>query len=119
MVEELGPEVPWHFSAFHPDYRMRGVPATPVDTLRRARDIARSHGLHYIYTGNVHDEVGGSTWCHACGEKLIGRDWYVLSDWNLDGNGHCRSCGSVCAGVFEASPGTWGSRRLPVRLADF
>jgi pyruvate formate lyase activating enzyme len=119
MVEELGPEVPWHFTAFHPDYRMREVPATSLDTLSRAREIARSHGVWHVYTGNVHDAAGGSTWCHQCGEKLIGRDWYVLSDWNLDAEGRCRSCAAVCPGVFEASPGTWGSRRLPVRLADF
>ncbi len=119
MVKELGPEVPWHFTAFHPDYRMREVPATSIDTLSRAREIARSHGMRYVYTGNVHDAAGGSTWCHQCGEKLIGRDWYVLSDWNLDAEGRCRSCAAVCPGVFEASPGTWGSRRLPVRLADF
>ncbi|MDJ0869359.1 MAG: AmmeMemoRadiSam system radical SAM enzyme [Myxococcota bacterium] len=119
VVEHLGPDVPWHFTAFHPDYRMQDVPPTPTATLRRARAIARRAGMHHVYTGNVHDEPGQSTWCHGCGEKLIGRDWYVLSDWNLTADGHCRRCGTPCAGVFEARPGDWGARRQPVRLADF
>jgi pyruvate formate lyase activating enzyme len=119
FAEHLGSEVPWHFSAFHPDYRMLEKPPTPPATLARARQIARSHGLRYVYTGNVHDEEGQSTWCHACGEKLIGRDWYVLTAWGLDANGCCRQCGARCAGVFESRPGAWGARRQPVRLADF
>jgi pyruvate formate lyase activating enzyme len=87
--------------------------------LRRARDIARSHGVRYVYTGNVHDRDGQSTFCHACGTLLIGRDWYVLDAWNLDAQGRCAKCGTPCAGVFEAQPGAWGAQRLPVRLADF
>ena len=119
IVANLGIDVPWHFSAFHPDFRMRDKPATPVATLQRARAIARGHGIRHVYTGNVHDEAGQSTWCHHCGAKLIGRDWYVLSDWNLDAEGRCTQCATPCAGVFEPSPGTWGARRQPVRLADF
>jgi pyruvate formate lyase activating enzyme len=72
-----------------------------------------------VYTGNVHDEDGSSTYCHACGERVIGRDWYVLTAWGLDEQGCCRSCGTRCAGVFEPEPGHWGSRRLPVRLAAY
>ncbi len=119
VADKLGPEVPWHFTAFHPDYRMRDKVATPAATLTRAREIARSYGLRYVYTGNVHDEDGGSTWCHHCGERLIGRDWYVLTAWNLDEKGRCRRCQTPCPGVFEARPGSWGARRQPVRLADF
>jgi pyruvate formate lyase activating enzyme len=119
MADQLGPDVPWHFTAFHPDYRMRDVPVTSLEILERARKIAESHGLRYVYTGNVHDERGGTTRCHHCGETLIGRDWYVLTAWNLAEGGCCPSCGAACAGVFDASPGSWGSRRLPVRLADF
>jgi pyruvate formate lyase activating enzyme len=119
VAAELGPEVPVHFTAFHPDWKMLDTPSTPAATLTRARQIALDQGLHYVYTGNVHDRDGGSTYCHGCGERLIGRDWYVLSDWNLDASGHCRSCGEVCAGHFEPSPGDWGARRLPVRLRDF
>ena len=119
LAEQLGPDVPWHFSAFHPDYRMRDVPPTPPATLSRARHIARSHGLNYVYTGNVHDEDGGTTYCPGCGERLIGRDWYVLTGWNLAGDGRCARCGTEIAGVFERQPGTWGARRQPVRLAEF
>jgi len=118
VVENVGPDVPWHFTAFHPDYRMRDKERTPAAVLTRARDIARRNGVHHVYTGNVHDRAGQSTYCHACGELLIGRDWYVLSDWNLTGDGHCRHCGTRCPGVFEGPPGTWGARRLPVRLAE-
>jgi pyruvate formate lyase activating enzyme len=119
FAETLGPDVPWHFSAFHPDYRMLASPPTPPATLARARKIARSYGLRYVYTGNVHDEAGQSTVCHACGEVLIGRDWYTLTAFRLAAGGACRRCGARCAGVFEEAPGSWGPRRQPVRLADF
>jgi pyruvate formate lyase activating enzyme len=108
-----------HFTAFHPDWKMTDRPPTPPPTLSRAREIARANGIRYAYTGNVHDKDGGSTYCHECGALLIGRDWYVLSDWTLGGNGACRNCGTFCAGVFESAPGDWGARRQPVRLADF
>lgn len=119
IVDELGPDVPIHFTAFHPDYRLLDKPRTPPETLRRAREIALENGMWYAYTGNVHDAAGGSTYCHACGELLIGRDWYLLSDWNLTAEGCCRSCGANCAGHFEASPGDWGPKRQPVRLQNF
>ena len=119
VVDKLGSEVPIHFTAFHPDWKMLDVSPTSAQTLTRARQIARGNGIRHAYTGNVHDNAGGSTYCHDCGERLIGRDWYVLSDWNLTEKGNCRFCGASCAGHFEPSPGTWGSRRLPVRLRDF
>ena len=119
VAEHLGPDVPWHFTAFHPDYKMLDQPPTPPATLARAHAIARGYGLHYVYTGNVHDPTRGGTICHACGAQLIGRDWYELTAWNLTDDGHCRSCGARCAGVFDGRPGRWGARRLPVRLADF
>jgi pyruvate formate lyase activating enzyme len=119
VVDRLGPDVPMHFTAFHPDYRMLDVPPTPPDTLARARRIAIANGVRYAYTGNVHDPDGGSTYCHACGERLIERDWYTLGTWRLTGDGRCMACGTACAGRFEGPPGTWGARRLPVRLADF
>jgi pyruvate formate lyase activating enzyme len=114
--EHLGPDVPLHFTAFHPDFRMLETPPTPPETLRRAREIAKAAGLRYVYTGNVHDEEGGSTVCTSCGERVIGRDWYVLTSWNLDGDGNCRSCGARCPGVFEPTPGRWGARRLPTAI---
>ncbi len=119
VVEHLGPEVPLHFTAFHPDWKMRDVPATPAATLSRAAAIARGNGVRYAYTGNVHDEQGGSTFCHACGTRLIGRDWYRLTDWGLGPDGCCGHCGTRCGGVFAAEPGRWGARRLPVRLGSF
>lgn len=119
VVEKLGPDVPMHFTAFHPDYKMRDVGPTPPETLTRAREIAIENGVRYAYTGNVHDEAGGSTYCHACGERVIGRDWYVITDWKLSDVGRCRACGTACAGVFAGAPGRWGARRLPVRLAGF
>jgi pyruvate formate lyase activating enzyme len=119
VMEHLGPDVPLHFTAFHPDWKMLDKAPTPPATLTRARDIAVKNGLRYAYTGNVHDEAGDSTYCHNCGEKLIGRDWYVLSDWNLTDDGRCSFCDVACAGVFDGAPGKWGPRRLPVFLKDY
>lgn len=118
VVENLGPDVPLHFSAFHPDWKMPDVPPTPPATLRRARRIALKAGVRYAYTGNIDDAEGGTTFCHACGAGLIGRDGYELTAWGLQ-NGRCTSCGEPCAGVFEERPGQWGARRVPVRLKDF
>lgn len=119
VVEKLGPDVPMHFSAFHPDYRMMDKERTPFDTLARARRIALRNGVRYAYTGNVHDLGRQSTYCSGCGERVIGRDWYVLSDWKLDAKGCCTSCGTRLAGVFEEKPGTWGQKRLPVDIGAF
>jgi pyruvate formate lyase activating enzyme len=119
VVERLGPDVPLHFSAFHPDYRMLDRPRTPHATLSNARRIAMEQGVRYAYVGNVHDAGRESTFCHQCGALLIGRDWYSLLSWNLDGEGNCLSCGTRCAGVFDGPPGDWGQKRLPVRLAEF
>ena len=119
VVQELGPDVPLHFSAFHPDYKMMDVPPTPPATLTRARNIAVNNGVRYAYTGNVHDRAGDTTFCHKCGEKLIERDWYELKSYQMDENGRCPTCSAKCAGVFNRQPGHWGRRRQPVRLAAF
>ena len=119
VVEALGPDVPLHFSAFHPDFKMRDIPHTPPETLTRAREIALKNGVRYAYTGNVHDSAGDSTYCHCCGAKLIGRNWYHLSTWKLTADGRCQMCGTACAGHFRPAPGEWGRRRQPVRLANF
>ena len=116
IQKNLGENVPLHFSAFHPDWKMLDKPPTPPETLQLAREIALECGLRYVYTGNVYDPVGGSTWCHNCGIQLIERDWYKLGTWNLRANGKCKSCGATCAGIFESAPGNWGSRRVPVTL---
>jgi pyruvate formate lyase activating enzyme len=119
VVENLGPDVPMHFSAFHPEWKMMDVPSTPTSTLIRAREIAIKNGVRYAYVGNIHDKEHESTYCHHCGELLIGRDWYVLSDWNMNEFGHCKSCGTLCAGVFQNKPGDWGAKRMPVMLKDY
>ncbi|PVE21650.1 AmmeMemoRadiSam system radical SAM enzyme [Microvirga sp. KLBC 81] len=116
VLERLGPDVPLHFTAFHPDWKMLATPATPPETLRMARRIAQEVGLRYVYTGNTHDAEGQSTYCHACQAVLIGRDWYQLTAWNLTADGCCGRCGTPCPGVFEGAPGTWGPRRRPVVL---
>jgi pyruvate formate lyase activating enzyme len=118
VVEHLGPDVPMHFTAFHPDFKMMDRPPTPPQTLARARRIALENGVRHAYTGNVHDVEGQSTRCHACGSVLIERDWYELGRWGLGAGGRCASCGERCPGVFEEAPvKRWGPRRLPVRLA--
>jgi pyruvate formate lyase activating enzyme len=118
VMEKLGPDVPLHFTAFHPDWKMLDKPHTPPATLTRAREIALRNGLRYVYTGNVHDRDGGSTWCHQCHALLIERDWYELGRWGLDDQGRCRNCGAALPGVFRGPPGNWGRRRRAVFLAD-
>ncbi len=117
VVEHLGPDVPMHFTAFHPDWKMMDKPHTPPATLTRARAIAMKNGVHFAYTGNVHDTTGGSTLCPQCGTVLIERDWYVIGAWNLSDDGHCLCCNYQCPGVFEGAAGSWGAKRMPVRLS--
>ncbi|MEE8262139.1 MAG: AmmeMemoRadiSam system radical SAM enzyme [Gammaproteobacteria bacterium] len=117
VVEHLGPDVPMHFTAFHPDWKMMDKPHTPPATLTRARAIAMKNGVHFAYTGNVHDTTGGSTLCPQCGTVLIERDWYVIGAWNLSDDGHCLGCNYQCPGVFEGAAGSWGAKRMPVRLS--
>jgi pyruvate formate lyase activating enzyme len=116
VLKELGPDVPLHFSGFHPDYKLRDLPPTPAATLSRARRQAMAAGLHYVYTGNVHDPEGGTTFCPACGEALIVRDWYEIPSYRLTDLGACPRCGSAIAGRFEAFRAAFGSRRIPVAL---
>ncbi len=116
VVERLGPDVPMHFTAFHPDWRMRDRPPTPASTLSRARAIAIANGVRFAYTGNVRDIEGQSTRCPSCGAVVIERDGYELGAWALDPSGRCGSCGTAIPGVFEGAPGGWGSRRRPVRI---
>jgi len=118
VVEHLGPDVPLHFSAFHPDWKMLDAGDTPPATLTRARRIAMENGVRYAYTGNVHDPEGASTWCHACGELLIERDWYELGSWSLDSQGRCSNCQAELPGRFDETAARFGSRRIPVRLAS-
>lgn len=116
VVENLGADVPMHFSAFHPDWKMQDTPRTPTDTLLKARSIALANGIHYAYIGNAHDKAADSTYCHHCGKLLIGRDWYELSEWKLDANGVCFNCHTQCAGYFDPKPGHWGAKRQTVDI---
>jgi pyruvate formate lyase activating enzyme len=116
FLNNLGPDVPLHFTAFHPDFKMLDVPATPPETLVRARKRALAAGLRHVYVGNVHDLENDSTYCASCGQVLIERDWYELGRYNLDERGCCKFCGARLPGHFEAKPGKWGRHRLPVLI---
>jgi pyruvate formate lyase activating enzyme len=116
IMDRLGPDVPLHFTAFHPDWKMMDRPGTPPATLHAARRIAREAGLRYVFTGNIHDPAGQATYCHACEAVLIGRDWYDITAWHLTADGRCGACGTPCPGVFEPRPGHWGRRRRRVAV---
>ena len=118
LVANLGAEVPLHFSAFHPDFRLLDHPPTSLATLRRARAIALGNGLRHVYVGNLRDDEGACTFCAACGEKLIGREGYEVTAWALTEKGACKACGAPCAGRFDGEPGAWGNRRLPIEIGQ-
>lgn len=118
ILRELGPDVPHHFSAFHPDFKMLDVPPTPPATLVRAREIAMEEGLHYVYTGNVHNRDGDTTFCPQCHAALIERDWYKILDYRLTPDGRCPACGTPVPGRFAEHAGDFGSRRIPIRLGS-
>lgn len=116
IFENLGPDVPLHFSAFHPDFKMLDKGRTPLSTLLRARNIALSHGLHFVYCGNVHDPASDATYCPACGKQVIERDWYQLGEYTLDDTGHCIHCGHKIPGRFAGPRENFGPRRIPVAI---
>lgn len=118
MATHLGLDVPLHFTAFHPDFKMLDKRQTPAETLKRSRQIALSKGLRYVYTGNIHDPQGNSTYCHKCKKLLIARDGYELGEYNLTKFNQCQFCGTICAGHFADKPGTWGARRVPIQITD-
>jgi pyruvate formate lyase activating enzyme len=103
-----------HFTAFHPAWRMLDRPPTPPETVKRARMIALKNGVRHAYTGNIHDPLGASTYCHNCKQRLIERIGYSIGEWDLAIDGTCNACGTPCVGVFEAEPGSWGAARQPV-----
>jgi pyruvate formate lyase activating enzyme len=117
-ARELGCDVPWHFTAFHPDYKMTDVPRTPASTLTRAREIALRAGLRYVYTGNVHDRTGGTTFCGGCAQPVIARDWHEILSYGLSADGCCPHCGARLPGRFERFAGQNGRTRMPVRLSS-
>jgi pyruvate formate lyase activating enzyme len=118
LRQELGRAVPLHFSAFHPDYKMTDIPATPAATLMRARNIALRAGIDYVYTGNVHNRDGDTTFCPNCKAALIERDWYEINAYRLTADGRCSQCGTETVGRFDAKAGNFGRRRISVRIAE-
>ena len=118
IVNHLGSQIPLHFTAFHPDFKMLDTPPTPPATLRRAREIALDQGVEYAYVGNTHDSEAGSTYCPRCSARVIDRDWYRISDYQLDDTGSCISCGYAINGVFDGPAQNWGRQRVPVRIGD-
>jgi len=116
IKENLGADVPLHFSAFHPDHKMPDIPATPPATLKRARNIALEQGLNYVYTGNVHNVEGDTTFCADCHSPLIVRDWYQINQYRLDKDGCCPDCGSALAGKFDEKAADFGPRRIPIAI---
>ena len=116
VAKELGTEVPLHFTAFHPDFKLTDTPPTPPATLTRARRIALAQGLRHVYTGNVHDVDGGTTRCTGCGKAVIERDWYEILGYALDDSGACLACGTPLAGRFARFEQPFGSRRIPVPI---
>ena len=119
VASELGPDVPLHFSAFHPDWKLDTLPATPPSTLSLARRLAMDAGLHYVYMGNVRDAEGDTTFCPACQAALIVRDWYAIRQYDLGEGGHCPHCGTRIAGRFGKFDKPFGPRRIPVRLNGY
>ena len=116
IAEHLGPDVPLHFTAFHPDWKMRDIESTPPATLTQAREIGMQAGLKFVYTGNVHDRSGGTTFCPGCGVGVIVRDWYEIVEYHLDDKGHCTHCKTLLPGKFETFHGAFGARRIPVQI---
>ncbi len=118
VAEHLGVDTPIHFSAYHPAWRLQAPPPTPPETLCLARHIAMQQGLRFVYTGNLRDPEGNTTWCPHCQRALIERSGYQLGHWGLNAEAHCRHCGYPLPGHFAPTPGTWGARRQPVRLTE-
>ena len=116
IARELGPDVPLHLTAFHPDYKMTDLAATPPATLVRSREIALGEGIRHVYTGNVHDRTGGTTFCPGCAKPLVVRDWHEILDYGLTDDGNCRHCGTAIPGRFERYRGAFGPRRVPIRM---
>jgi pyruvate formate lyase activating enzyme len=121
VVSNLGPLTPLHFTAFHPDFKMLDSPHTPATTLQRARACAQAAGLKHVYTGNIHDPAGQSTYCATCGTRIIERDGYTIGQFQLDASGDdsratCRQCGAQVEGHFDPTPGQFGPQRHRLRL---
>ena len=117
IFKELGPDVPLHLTAFHPDYKMTDLPRTPARTLTCAREIALREGIRYVYTGNVHDRTGGTTFCPGCAKAVVVRDWHEILSYELTPAGRCTHCDAQLPGCFERYQGAWGRRRAPIAIS--
>ena len=120
MQRELGPDVPLHFTAFHPDFKLTDRPATPPETVMRARRIAIDQGLRYVYTGNIHDAAGGTTHCPRCATAVVVRDWHHINAYRLQSGAQCPKCDFPISGRFErhdAGFTQFGRQRIPVSFA--
>ena len=100
FIRELGPDIPWHITAYHPTYRLTDQPRTPAKTLIQAREIGLRMGLRYVYIGNVPEERGENTYCYNCGELLIERSGFSVRKNRLR-SGHCPECRVQIAGVYS------------------
>jgi pyruvate formate lyase activating enzyme len=117
ILENVGDDVPLHFTAFHPDFRMNDIPPTPEATLVRARQQALAAGLKFVYTGNILDQDGQSTYCPYCKTCLIEREWYKIGAYRIK-DGCCLSCKKKVPGVFETQKGNWGRQRMRVSFSS-
>ncbi len=117
IFKELGPDVPLHFSAFHPDFKLIDRRPTSPAALKMAYDIAREAGIRYVYTGNVCDPERQHTYCPGCGKAVIRRDGYAIEGFAIRG-GRCLHCQTPIAGHFDDTVGTWGGRRMPVEIEN-
>jgi pyruvate formate lyase activating enzyme len=100
IAGEIGPDVPLHFTRFHPDYQLLNLPPTPVSTLERAREVAMARGIHYAFVGNVADHPGNHTYCPGCGKVVVRRNAFFVTEMNLKG-GQCKFCNRKIAGVWD------------------
>jgi len=116
IVENLGVDIPLHFSAFHPDFKMLDKSATSLACLLKARNIALSYGMNFVYCGNVHDKNSDSTYCPQCKKIVIERDWYQLGYYQLGDNGHCLHCGTLIPGRFDGPKQNFGRQRIPIKV---
>ncbi|NIS81946.1 MAG: AmmeMemoRadiSam system radical SAM enzyme, partial [Anaerolineales bacterium] len=99
LARDLSPDVPLHFSRFHPQYKLMNLPPTPIETLEKAHQIAQEEGIRYAYVGNVPGHPGNNTYCHTCGKPLILRQGFAVYEYHLDG-GICEYCGEPIPGVW-------------------
>lgn len=116
LLENCDDNIPLHFTAFHPDFKMMDTPKTPQETLNRARRIALDMGMKYVYIGNVFDRNGQTTYCPNCGTHLIQRDWHAVSANKMNKN-KCSKCGTIIPGVFTQESYTSDGLRYNVGVS--